>query len=160
MLTLSSTPTAVLETEKQSYEVANIFRLYGDEYRLKHPVSPQQRVVMRDLGEWCTAVLGGHVDACDSCGGLRISYNYCRNRHCPICVALAKLEWLKKQRAYLLPIPCFHVVFTINHTFNPLAHVNPQTVYELLFQTAAESLKRLGQRYLGDEIGFTAVLPG
>lgn len=158
MLKLSPAPTTLLETQKQSYELADIFRLYGEAYRQKYSVSPEQRLVMRDVVECRTAVLGGHVDACDSCGGLRISYNSCRNRHCPKCGALAKLEWLERQRALLLPIPYFHVVFTIDHAFNPLAQVNPQAVYELLFQTATDVLKRFGQRYLGGEIGFTAVL--
>ena len=113
---------------------------------------------MRDIVQCRTAALGGHVDECDSCGGLRISYNSCRNRHCPKCGALAKLEWLEKQKAYLLPTHYFHVVFTIDHLFNPLARANQKQVYDQLFASAAATLKAFGQRYLGGEIGFTAVL--
>lgn len=147
-----------VESEKPAYELADIFRLHGDEYRRQYPVSHQQRLIMRDIVQCRTAALGGHVDECDSCGGLRISYNSCRNRHCPKCGTLAKIEWLEKQKAHLLPTHYFHVVFTIDHLFNPLARVNQQQVYTLLFATAAQTLKAFGQKYLGGDIGFTAIL--
>ena len=158
MLKLSSPPQISIETAKPAYELADIFRLYGDDYRRQYHVSHEQRLVMRDIMQCRTAALGGHVDACDSCGGLRISYNSCRNRHCPKCGALAKMEWLEKQKAHLLPTHYFHVVFTIDHLFNPLARVNQQQVYNLLFAAAAQTLKDFAQRYLGGEIGFTAIL--
>ena len=91
MLKLSFPETKGVETEKPAYELADIFRLYGDEYRQQYHVSQEQRLVMRDIVQCRTAALGGHVDECDTCGGLRISYNSCRNRHCPKCGALAKL---------------------------------------------------------------------
>ena len=147
-----------MQTEKPAYELADIFRLYGDEYRQHYHVSHEQRLVMRDIVQCRTAALGGHVDECDTCGGLRISYNSCRNRHCPKCGALAKLEWLEKQKAHLLPTHYFHVVFTIDHLFNPLARVNQKQVYSQLFASAAATLKAFGQQYLGGEIGFTAIL--
>lgn len=158
MLKFLSPSTATIEAEKLRYELADIFRLYGDDYRRQYHVSHEQRLVMRDILQCRTAALGGHVDACDSCGGLRISYNSCRNRHCPKCGALAKLEWLEKQKAHLLPTHYFHVVFTIDHLFNPLARVNQTQVYNQLFTSAAETLKVFGQKYLGGEIGFTAIL--
>lgn len=158
MLKLPSSPQIRVATEKPTYELADVFRLYGDAYRQQYHVSHEQRLVIRDIVQCRTAVLGGHVDECDACGGLRISYNSCRNRHCPKCGALAKLEWLQKQKAYLLPTHYFHVVFTIDHLFNPLARVNQKQVYEQLFASASETLKAFGQRYLGGEIGFTAVL--
>ena len=158
MLKLLPPPQTSIEIEKPAYELADIFRLYGDEYRRQHHVSHEQRLVMRDIVQCRTAALGGHVDECDSCGGLRISYNSCRNRHCPKCGALAKLEWLEKQKAHLLPTHYFHVVFTIDHLFNPLARVNQKQVYNQLFASAAETLKAFGQKYLRGEIGFTAIL--
>lgn len=158
MLKLSSPSQISIETEKPTYEVADIFRLYGDAYRQQYHVSHEQRLVMRDIVQCRTAALGGHVDACDSCGGLRISYNSCRNRHCPKCGALAKAEWLEKQKAHLLPTHYFHVVFTIDHLFNPLTRVNQKLLYNLLFSCAAQTLKAFGQKYLGGEIGFTAIL--
>ena len=114
MLKLLSPSQTAVKAEKPRYEVADIFRLYGDDYRREYHVSQEQRLVMRDIVQCRTAVLGGHVDECDRCRSLRICYNSCRNRHCPKCGALAKAEWLEKQKAHLLPIPYFHVVFTID----------------------------------------------
>lgn len=155
-------PTAVFddttENQRTPLEVAGIFRQFGDAFLAQYPVSPEQRTVIRDIIDCRTAALGGHIDACDSCGGLRIAYNSCRNRHCPKCGALAKAEWLEAQAAYLLPTHYFHVVFTIDHGFNPIAQSNPRQVYNLLFQSAAETLKSFGRIHLGGEIGFTSVL--
>lgn len=139
-------------------ELADIFRRYAVAYQEQYPTSQQQRLVMRDIIECRTAALGGHVDECDNCGGLRIAYNSCRNRHCPKCGGLAKAMWLEKQQALLLPVPYFHVVFTIDHALNPVVRVNQKLVYDLLFRTAAKTLKDFGQQHLGGEIGLTAVL--
>ncbi len=143
---------------RPAVEVADIFRRYGAAYRAQYPLSQQQRLVLRDITQCRTAALGGHVAACDECGGLRIAYNSCCNRHCPKCGTLAKAVWLDQQRAHLLPTHYFHVVFTIDHAFNPLARVNQKQVYDQLFHSAAETLKACGRQYLGGEIGFTAVL--
>ena len=140
------------------YEVAEVFRQYGDAYRSHYPVSHEQRAVMRAIEDCRTAALGGHVDECDACGALRISYNSCRNRHCPKCGALAKAAWLERRCAELLPIEYYHVVFTTDHAINPLARCNPRTVYELLFQSAAATLRAFGDQYLGGEVGVLTVL--
>jgi hypothetical protein len=158
MLKLLSPSQTCVQMEKSSYEVADVLRLFGDAYRQQYHVSHTQRLVIRDIVQCRTAMLGGHTDVCDSCGGLRISYNSCRNRHCPKCGALAKAEWLEKQKAHLLPTHYFHVVFTIDHLFNPLVRVNQKLIYNLLFASAAQTLKAFGQKYLGGAIGFTAVL--
>jgi hypothetical protein len=153
-----ATQTAVETDNSPRFEVADIFRLYGDEFRSQYSLSYQQHLVMRDIVQCRTAVLGGHVDECDSCGGLRISYNSCRNRHCPKCGSLAKAQWLEKQRAHLLPIHYFHIVFTVDHSFNPLIRVNQKLLYDLLFQTATDSLKQICREELGGETGITAIL--
>ena len=101
---------------------------------------------------------GSAVDQCDQCGALRISYNSCRNRHCPKCGALAKERWLARQQADLLPIEYFHLVFTIDHEVHRLASFNERAIYNLLFHSATETLKAFGQKYLGGEIGITAIL--
>jgi len=150
--------TTVENVISPRFEVADIFRLYGDEFRSQYSLSYQQHLVMRDIGQCRTAVLGGHVAECDSCGGLRIAYNSCRNRHCPKCGSLAKAQWLEKQKANLLPTHYFHVVFTIDHAFNPLVRVNQKQLYDLLFQTATGVLKQFGRQVLGGEIGITAIL--
>ena len=158
MLKFSQPQTIPIITKNPQFEVADIFRLYGDMYRQQYHVSREQTMVMRDIVQCRTALLGGHVDECDSCYGLRISYNSCCNRHCPKCGSLARNEWLEKQKAHLLPVPYFHVVFTIDHIFNPLARVNQRQIYTLLFRTAADTLKSFAQKYLHGEIGFISML--
>lgn len=150
--------TAVTTTPKTNYEVADILRQHGYEYGRKHHLSLEQRQVIRDLTECRTAVLGGHVDLCDHCSGMRIAYNSCRNRHCPKCGSVVKAEWVQKQKSHLLPTHYFHVVFTIDHAFLPLVRVNPQRLYELLIRSAASSLKEMGQRHLGGEVGIMTIL--
>jgi hypothetical protein len=107
-----------------------------------------------------TAELGGHVDECDRCGALRISYNSCRNRHCPKCQSLAKERWLEERKRDLLPIPYFHVVFTLPAILRPWAQRNQELVYDLLFRSASQTLTTLARdpKYLNAQIGFIAVL--
>src|SRR5438132_14244399 len=92
-------------------EVADIFRQYGDVYRQDHSLSSAQRRVMTAIETCRTAVLGGHVEQCDSCGHQRIAYNSCRNRHCPKCQSLARARWVEARHADLLDCEYFHVVF-------------------------------------------------
>lgn len=147
-----------MAVRRPAVEVADVLRQFGEAYRSSHRLSAEQRQAMWDIEQCRTAALGGHVDACDSCGALRISYNSCGNRHCPKCGALKKLAWLEKRRADLLPIPYFHVVFTTDHALNDLAQVNPRAVYDLVFKAASEALQEAGRRYLGGEVGITAIL--
>ena len=107
-----------------------------------------------------TAALGGHRDTCDTCGAVQISYNSCRNRHCPKCQTLAKVRWLDARRAELLPVEYFHLVFTLPHTLNPLAQGNPRVLYSLLFQAVTDTLTTFGRdpRHLGGDLGGTAIL--
>ena len=107
-----------------------------------------------------TAALGGHRDTCDRCGAVQISYNSCRNRHCPKCQTLAKERWLDARRADLLPVEYFHLVFTLPHTLNPLAQGNPRVIYTLLFHAVADTLTTFARdpRHLGGALGGTAIL--
>jgi hypothetical protein len=141
-------------------EVADIFRQHGSGFRLTHPLSPEQRRVMRAIEVCRTSVLGGHVDQCDACRYQRVSYNSCRNRHCPKCQSLAKARWLEARMADLLPVEYFHVVFTLPEQLASLALQNQRVVYNLLFSTAAETLRTIAAdpKHLGAEIGFLAVL--
>ncbi|MCZ7567036.1 MAG: transposase zinc-binding domain-containing protein [Ardenticatenaceae bacterium] len=151
-------PQVILGTPKPQYEVADVFRQYGEAYRRKHRLSQAQREAMRAIEQCRTAALGGHVDECDTCGVLRIAYNSCRNRHCPKCGALEKARWLEARQAELLPVAYFHIVFTLDHAIHPLARWNQTAIHHLLFQAAAEALKEFGARYLGGEVGIVAVL--
>ena len=116
--------------------------------------------VMRAIEVCRTAELGGHVDECDTCGSIRISYNSCRNRHCPKCQCLRKQQWIEARKEDLLPIPYFHVVFTIPEELNPLALRNRRTLYGILFRSVSETLIELGRdpKHLGAQIGFISIL--
>ncbi len=107
-----------------------------------------------------TALLGGHVDQCDHCGHLEISYNSCRNRHCPKCQFLRKEQWIEARREDLLPIPYFHVVFTLPAQLNPLFLRNHRVLYELFFLSVSETLRKLTQdpKRLGARIGFMGIV--
>ena len=133
---------------------------YGAAYLATHPASPDQRKVLWALQSCRTAALGGHVDACDAYGVLRISYNSCRNRHCPQCQTLNQVRWGQARLSDLLDVGYFHVVFTLPAALNAVALQNPRIVYGLLFQAAAETVAELAAdpHYLGAQIGMTAVL--
>lgn len=141
-------------------EVAHIFRCYGEQYRQEHRLSRPQLRAMRAIEICRTAVLGGHVDACDRCGARTIHYNSCRNRHCPKCQGLETQRWLEQRRGELLPVPYFHVVFTVPEELNPLALTNPEWFYRLLFDSASKTLLEIAAdpKHLGARIGVLAVL--
>src|SRR6516164_5371910 len=107
-----------------------------------------------------TAELGGHSEVCSKCGLVRFAYNSCRNRHCPKCQGQARAEWLAARQAELLPVPYFHVVFTLPAPLTEIAFQNKKTVYAILFRSAAETLRTIAAdpRHLGAEIGLLAVL--
>jgi len=142
------------------FEVADVVRAHGDDYRRAHRPSAAQQKVLRHIAACRTSALGGHVDACTRCGHERISYNSCRDRHCPKCQGPQRAEWLAQRLERLLPVPYFHVVFTLPDQINPLALRNKPLAYSILFDAAAETLKTLARdpKHLGAEIGFSAVL--
>ena len=115
---------------------------------------------MRDIEACRTALLGGHMTRCDSCGTQVVRYHSCRNRHCPKCQTLSKVKWVEARQQELLPVPYFHCVFTLPHRLNALAQGNPRQLYGLLFQSASETLQTFGgdTRWLGGELGITMVL--
>jgi hypothetical protein len=163
MSPLSSPPTAIGVTGHPSpppLEVADIVRAYGAAFRTTHRISHEQARVLRAIAQCRTAALGGHVEVCQTCGTERLCYDSCRNRHCPKCQGSARAKWLAAEQALLLPIPYFHVVFTLPHRLNPLIRVNQRLLYDLLFQTAAQTLQEFARdpQHLGAEIGITAVL--
>jgi hypothetical protein len=141
-------------------EVADVVREHGDEYLAKHGGTAAQRKVLRAVQNCRTAALGGHVEACDHCGHQQVAYNSCRNRHCPKCQGPATARWLKARESELLPVPYFHLVFTLPAALRPLALQNPRVVYAVLMQAAAQTLLEVAAnpRHLGAEIGFLVVL--
>jgi hypothetical protein len=147
-------------TGRPRLEVAEVFRSCDTEFRKTYGLSPDQNQVLSALIQCRTAALGGHVDECDQCGERRISYNSCRNRHCPKCQGSQAAEWLDAQRSHLLPVPYAHVVFTLPKLLAPLALQNRRTVYGLLFEAASKTLLEIAAdpRHLGARIGFLALL--
>src|SRR5213593_1541729 len=122
-------------------------------------MSSGQRRTMRSIEVCRTAALGGHVDGCDRCGYRKITYNSCRDRHCPKCQALARAKWLEEHRAQLLDVEYFHVVFTVPEQIASIGLQNKKVVYTILFRAASETLRRIAAEpeHLGAEIGFLAV---
>src|SRR6202140_2273184 len=143
-------------------EVADIFRRHGEAFRQAHAghLGGVERRIMGAITACRTAVLGGHVEQCDDCGATRIAYNSCRNRHCPKCQGAARAQWLAARQAELLPVPYFHVVFTLPAPVAEIAFQNKATVYAILFRAAAETLRSIAAdpKHLGAEIGLVAVL--
>src|ERR1700730_5889254 len=143
-------------------EVADVFRRHGDVYRRRHDahLGRVERRVMSAIALCRTAALGGHTEACADCGLVRWPYNSCRNRHCPKCQGQARAEWLADRQAELLPVPYFHVVFTLPAPVAEIAFQNKEAVYAILFRTAAETLRTIAAdpKHLGAEIGLVAVL--
>jgi hypothetical protein len=147
-------------TARPAFELADVFRRHGESYE-RASAGHLGRVERRVIGAIMacrTARLGGHVERCDDCGLTRIAYNSCRNRHCPKCQGAARAEWLAARQAELLPVPYFHVVFTLPPAAAEIAFQNKQTVYGLLIRAAAQALMTLAARRLSARIGLVAVL--
>jgi hypothetical protein len=146
---------------RPAVEVADILHAQGDAFVEQHPwLSVQQRSVLRAIARCRTAALGGHLDRCDACGHQAISYNSCRNRHCPKCQAQARARWLAARERDLLDVPYVHVVFTIPHALLPLAYRNSARLYTWLFHASAATLREVAAdpRHLGAEIGVLSIL--
>jgi hypothetical protein len=140
--------------------VADIFRRHGPGYRARRRLPLDQLRVMRAIETCRTAALGGHVERCGHCHHQRVSYNSCRNRHCPKCQNTARAQWVERRKGELLPIEYFHVVFTIPEQLNPVALDNRRLVYKLLLTTSARTLETIAAdpHHLGARIGFFSIL--
>jgi hypothetical protein len=142
--------------------VSDVFRAHGKAYRESHgaEMSVGQLRAMRAIEICRTSCLGGHVDECDHCGAIRISYNSCRNRHCPKCQCLDKERWLESRKRELLPARYFHAVFTLPEGLRAIALRNQKVIYNILFRSVSETIQMLSKekKHLGVEIGFIAIL--
>lgn len=145
---------------RPSLEVADIFRASGPAYRQAEHLSFGQLRVMSAIEACRTAALGGHVSRCEDCAHLDVAYNSCRNRHCPKCQAAAAYDWLEARRAELLPVPYYHVVFTLPAAIAGIAYTNKAVIYDALFKAASETLLTIAAdpKHLGAKIGATMVL--
>jgi hypothetical protein len=143
-------------------EVADIFRGHGPAWRQANAghVSLGQLKVMAAIESCRTAALGGHVARCEDCSHTLIAYNSCRNRHCPKCQGAVAKQWLAEREAELLPVPYYHVVFTLPAAIADIAYQNKAVIYDLLFRASAETVLTIAadRKHLGARIGITAVL--
>jgi hypothetical protein len=142
------------------FEVADVVRKAGDSFRQRRSLTWPQRKVLDAIARCRTAALGGHRDQCSNCGHQAISYNSCRNRHCPKCQTNARENWVAKRQQELLPANYFHLVFSVPHALVPLMWQNQRRLFSLLFESSAATLLEVAAdpKHLGAEIGFLAIL--
>ncbi|MGD2111356.1 MAG: transposase zinc-binding domain-containing protein, partial [Phycisphaerae bacterium] len=142
-------------------ELADVIRTHLADYLARYDAitGVEQKRVLGALTACRTAALGGHKNRCDHCGHEEIAYNSCRNRHCPKCQAAARHDWLEARSTELLPVPYYHVVFTLPDLFGPLALQNKRIVYDILFRAASRTLLQIAAdpKHLGAQMGFLAV---
>jgi hypothetical protein len=147
---------------RPALEVADIFRVHGPAWRRANAghVNLEQLKVMSAIENCRTAALGGHVARCEDCAYTTIAYNSCRNRHCPKCQGAAAKEWLAAREADLLPVPYYHVVFTLPAAIANIAYQNKAVIYDILFKASAETLTTIAAdpKHLGARVGITSVL--
>ena len=143
---------------KPAFELAQVIERFGEEFDQKHAPNGYLKRTLGALLRCRTLSLGGHVDKCDQCGHIRISYNSCRNRHCPKCQNTQRESWIESRKQDLLPVPYFHVVFTVPDKLNELYLQYPATAYNLLFSSAWETIAQFGYTKLQSETGMVAIL--
>jgi predicted Zn-ribbon and HTH transcriptional regulator len=161
MMTNNDSVAASTYTARQGPEIADILRLYGDDYIQDHRVPFKHLKVMYHIQHCRTAMMGGHKERCDQCGFEQNAYNSCGDRHCPKCRTLPKERWLEARKAELLPTGYFHLVFTLPHELNPIIHCNPRVLLACLFQSVNETLQAFAadpQWRLVGQLGFIGVL--
>jgi len=143
---------------KPRHELAEIIGRFADEFERKYSPNSYVKRTLSALLRCRTSSLGGHVDKCDQCGHIRISYNSCRNRHCPKCQNIQKEAWVENRKQDLLPVPYFHVVFTVPETLNGLFLQHPVILYNLLFASTWETIAQFSYTKLHAETGMVAIL--
>jgi hypothetical protein len=136
--------TETVSIKQARFEVADVLRKLDKKVE-RIGLNPWQLRTLRHIKHCRTAALGGHIDACDDCGNISISYNSCRNRHCPKCQGKNREQWIQAREQELLPVPYFHVVFTLPDSINTLSMHQPKLVYDLLFESAWETLRTFGK---------------
>lgn len=141
-------------------ELQHIFSRFADSFLDSHPLHIEGIKATKAIVNCRTAALGGHVDQCDACDDVKVSYNSCRNRNCPKCGNLKKEQWILDRTSELLPVSYFHTVFTVPHELNPLFLANPKLMCTFLFKAASRTLSKLAldPKFLGAEVGVTMVL--
>ena len=144
----------------KSVELADVFRMHRESYCKNNTLTPEQHKAINAICNCRTSVLGGHIEQCDNCGSTQVSYNSCRNRHCPKCQSLKTAKWLEDRQKELLPVSYFHAVFTLPHELNTLVLYNKKELYSCLMRAVWETIKTLGQdpKRLNGLMGMLAIL--
>ena len=150
--------TQITAPEENRREVADILREHINDYQKRYPLWPEHRKIVSDLLNCRTARMGGHIDRCDRCGMMRITYHSCRNRHCPKCQHMPRERWLEKRKDEILPTSYFHVVFTVPHELNLVILTNKRVMLNILFKAASQTLLTFGENALGGKLGFITTL--
>jgi hypothetical protein len=150
--------TQIIKPENKTPEVADILHHHLDGYKAEYPLWPEHRKIVSDLLNCRTAHLGGHIERCDACGAVRITYHSCRNRHCPKCQHMPRERWLEKRKDEILPVSYFHVVFTLPHELNTVILNNKKAMLNILFRAASKTLLTFGKNELNGTPGFLAIL--
>ena len=150
--------TQIIKPENKTPEVADILHHHIHDYKAEYPLWPEHRKIVSDLLNCRTAHLGGHIERCDTCGALRITYHSCRNRHCPKCQHMPRERWLAKRKDEILPTSYFHVVFTLPHELNTVILNNKKIMLNILFAAASKTLLTFGKNELNGTLGFLTIL--
>jgi len=150
--------TQIIKPKKNRLGVADILHKHIDNYRNEYTLWPEHHKIVFDLLNCRTAYLGGHIERCNNCSTVRITYHSCRNRHCPRCQHMPRERWLDKRKDEILPTSYFHVVFTLPHELNTLILNNKKVMLNILFKAASRTLLSFGQSELAGKLGFIATL--
>lgn len=143
---------------KTECNIGEIFREYGQEFERSYPLFSEQRKALRAIAVCRTEHLGGHVDRCQSCGHEKPSYNSCRNHNCPTCQGIARRKWIQARMQEVLPVPYYHVVFTLPQEINSLLSHNQKEIYSLLFQASSATMLHFFKKTYGGTPGILATL--
>jgi putative transposase/transposase-like zinc-binding protein len=154
----TETMTQIIKPDHKTLEVVDILHHHLNDYKAEYPLWPEHRKIATDLLNCRTASLGGHIERCDNCGAVRITYHSCRNRHCPKCQHMPRERWLEKRKDEILPTSYFHVVFTVPHELNIVILNNKRVMFNILFRAASRTLLTFGNNELNGKLGFLAVL--
>ena len=150
--------TQIIKPKKDRLEVADILHKHIDDYENKYPLWPEHKKIVSDTLNCRTAHLGGHIERCDTCGTVRITYHSCRNRHCPKCQHMPREKWLEKRKDEILPVSYFHVVFTLPHELNFIVLNNKTVMLNILFKAASQTLLTFSKNELNGKPGFITTL--
>jgi hypothetical protein len=150
--------TKIIKPQKPRLEVADIVKKHIRDYKNAYPLGPHQHRILAHIVNCRTAKLGGHIERCNHCGAERITYHSCRNRHCPKCQQIPRERWLEARKSEVLPVPYFHVVFTLPHELNSLILMNKSLMLNILFKAVSKTLLQFAENELDAKLGFVAVL--